>query len=96
MLTPYLTPFEKAQAAKLHARAGLVPNALGRLKAVTGLRYDAAASNGAVRLAISHCEVNAKGYPVFNARTVFEEIGAFPDMGALLAHCEEMLAEGRA
>jgi hypothetical protein len=30
--------------------------------------------------------------PIFNARTVFEEIGAFPDMGALLAHCEGMLA----
>ena len=92
MLTPYLTPVEKAQAAKLHARAGLVPNALGRLKDATGLRYDAPVSNGAIRLVISHCEVNAKGYPIFNARTVFEEIGAFPDMGALLAHCEDMLA----
>jgi hypothetical protein len=96
MLTPHLTPVEKTQAAKLHARAGLAPNALGRLKDATGLRYDAPVSNGAVRLVISHCEVNAKGYPIFDSRTVFEEIGAFPDMGALLAHCEEMLAEGRA
>ena len=96
MLTPYLTPAEKAQAAMLHARAGLVPNALGRLKEATGLRYDASVSKGAVRLAGSHCELNAKGYPIFNARTVVEEIGAFPDMGALLAHCEDMLAEGRA
>lgn len=92
MLTPYLTPAEKAQSAKLHARAGIAPNALGRLKEATGLRYDAPVSNGAVRLVISHCEVNAKGYPLFNARTVFEEIGSFPDMGALLAHCECMLA----
>jgi len=96
MLTPYLTPAEKAQAAMLHARAGIVPNALGRLKAATGLRYDAAASNGAVHLAISHCVLNAKGYPIFDSRTVFEEIGAFPDMGALLAYCEGVLAEGRA
>ena len=95
MLTPYLTPVEKTQAATLHARAGLVPNALGRLKAATGLRYDAPVSNGAIRLVISHCEVNAMGYPLFNARTVFEEIGAFPDMGALLAHCEGMLAGAR-
>ncbi len=92
MLTPYITPAESSRAASVHARIGIAPNALGRLKDATGLRYDAPVSNGAIRLVISHCEVNAKGYPLFNARTVFEEVGAFPDMGALLAHCEEMLA----
>lgn len=93
MLTPYLTPIEQAQAANLHARVGMAPNALGRLKEATGLRYAAAVSNGAVRLVISHCELGAKGYPIFNARTVLEEIGTFPNMGALLAHCETMLKE---
>jgi len=96
MLTPYITPAEKAQSTSLHTRASLAPNALGRLKEATGLRYDAPVSRGTVRLVISHCEVNAKGHPLFNARTVMEEVGAFPDMGALLAHCEDILTKGRA
>lgn len=94
VLTVRMAPYEIAQSEKVQARAarfGIAPNTLARLKKATGIRYDAIADNGVVRLVISHCELDAKGYPIFNARTIFEEIGAFPDMGALLAHCEEIL-----
>ena len=94
-LTTHMAPYELALSEKVQARAsrfGIAPNALARLKKATGIRYDAIVKDGAVRLVVSHCELDAKGYPIFNSRTVFEEIGAFPDMGALLAHCEGMLA----
>jgi len=93
MLSATITQPEAAQAAALHKRAGLQPNALGRLKAATGLRYDAPVSAGRVRLVISHCEVNAKGFPIFNSRTVLEEVASFSSMESLLAHCEGMLSE---
>ena len=87
MISPHITEAERALGDKIAARAKLPVNALGRLKARTGLRYDARANNGTVRLVISHCEI-VKGMPRYNAKTVYEPVGVDPDFPALLAACD--------
>lgn len=89
MISPHITEAERALGDKIAARAKLPVNALGQLKARTGVRYDAQANNGTVRLVISHCEI-VKGMPRYNAKTVYEPVGIYPDFAALLTACDAL------
>lgn len=89
MISPHITETERARGDRVLAIAKLPVNALGRLKARTGLRYDAQANMGTVRLVISHCEI-VKGMPRYNARTVYQPIGVYPDFAALLSACDAL------
>jgi hypothetical protein len=89
MISPHITEAERALSDKVVTRARLPVNALGRLKARTGVRYDAQAKSGAVHLVISHCEI-VRGMPRYNAKTVYEPVGVYPDFAALLVACDAL------